>query len=621
MSDESQTRYKAAPELRFEELRRLKYNMTEDLYRRHARQLEADNKRNPDGSPIEYYLYKILGADLMGSIAFALDPYWQFQLVSQKDGKNWAGVYLTKVYSANRKRIFPCIWPQKILSTEKHHAESLGNNAVFNGSSWSVGPLHRDSIVDLDYSGVLGTQELVNGFVIDTTDKSRNGSKSDRDRSMSGVPKAKRQMSKGRVQEQGGFEMFKCDLSGTNLSYNYLQGSYDTFQRQAVTGPGGAPINTVNFQRIRRHGFAHGVCCTVAPLAVNNYLSAEKNNALSIMSSKADMMFERCLPKGRQYNLAYQVGELKDLPSLVHSLFNKLVLWKQLEQAVGKDRFKELVKSKTAWSKDFVKSYGSYLKALEIGDLDKEIANLYLEFKFGWESFVQAIQQLVRAPQTIGKKVNYLISRNGKNVTFRSNIRYVESNPASFPPVNMLTMALLNTDATLPVTQSASREVSLRCMVSAKMMFPYCDVPSLKTQLWVDKLGADPSPGDIYDLVPWTWMIDWFAGLGDYIHLMDAVNDDRFLINFGLLTYVSKLTVEANQYLYGQCTQRTYVIPPNTATGGDFRYVVNSTGRFTSKYQLRRDLAEFATSAKLVSGKGLSLFQGSILTALFSKYR
>lgn len=603
----------------FDELKALRYDLTVDLYRQRARELEVEAKADHQ-HPLEYRLYKILGPDLMGSIAFALDPYWQLQLKARKDHM-LSSVYPVTISPAVRKRIFPCIWPITIRSTERHHGETIGNDPVFNGAFWTVGPLYRFGVVDQDHSGVLGTQGLVNGFVVDSTDKTRNGSASDRKWSNSGALKDKRQRSKGLIKGEGCLELFKSSLTGTQTSYSYLQTSADTFQRQAVTGPGGSPINTVARQRISRWGSANAPCAKVDPTAVSNYLTFERTYASNLMSAKAEMLFERCLPKGRQYNLAYQIGELKDLPKLIWSLHDKLVLWKLFEQKVGVSRFKNLLTSASSWSKEFVNSYGSYLKNLGLHDLDKEIANLYLEFKFGWQSLYQAIDQLIRSPQSIGRKVNYLVARNGKNVVLRSSIRYVEPMTTSFPPVSMLQMNLLNTDASIPNTNIASKDVQLRCMIAGKVNFPKVDLPNLKVKLWTDKLGLTPSPGDIYDLVPWTWMIDWFGGLGDYIHLMDAVNDDHFIINYGFLTYISKLTVIANQYTYGQCSQTTTVIPPNTTTGGSFRSEVRAEGIFTSKYQLRRDLSDFATGVKKYSGQGLSPFQSSILTALFSKYR
>jgi hypothetical protein len=49
-------------------------------------------------------------------------------------------------------------------------------------------------------------------------------------------------------------------------------------------------------------------------------------------------------------------------------------------------------------------------------------------------------------------------------------------------------------------------------------------------------LGLQLRVIDIYNLIPFTWLFDWFTGLGAYINMIESVNDDRFLINFGFMT-------------------------------------------------------------------------------------
>jgi len=70
--------------------------------------------------------------------------------------------------------------------------------------------------------------------------------------------------------------------------------------------------------------------------------------------------------------------------------------------------------------------------------------------------------------------------------------------------------------------------------------------PELRQYLWTKLWGLDPSPEDVYNLTPWTWLVDWFSGLGDYVNAYDRINSDTSLINWGFFVYESDVRIRTD---------------------------------------------------------------------------
>lgn len=138
--------------------------------------------------------------------------------------------------------------------------------------------------------------------------------------------------------------------------------------------------------------------------------------------------------------------------------------------------------------------------------------------------------------------------------------------------------------------------------------------------MYLEKLGLWPTPTDVLDLIPWSWLVDWFIGLHDYVQLMSEINTDRFLINYGFLTYKSATRVTASRQLFANTSYLRELVPPES---GKIPTLVPNFLQFnaelTMRYVLRRSLDNLP-SVKTYSGKGLSANQSLILSALFHQF-
>jgi hypothetical protein len=295
-----------------------------------------------------------------------------------------------------------------------------------------------------------------------------------------------------------------------------------------------------------------------------------------------------------------------------------LAIWVELERSIGKKTFLRLLSGPGLWNTEMRKRISREARNLNINVApDQLAANAYLNFKFGWESMVSAVRQLARRPEFVTKDINNLLKRNGKPTTLRRTVKFRED-VTSFPAITLYRPTRLSVDPTIPTSVKAWRDVEIRCVVNTGINFPAADLPKLRKQLFESKLGLAPTPGDLYDLIPWTWLADWFFGASEYLHLCDTISRDKSLINYGFMTYVSHTTVNAAAQNFG-VNVSSVQFNPGGGIDTSTKVTYPRSSVFKSKYQLRLDIGNLA-GVSLYSGKGLTPYQGSILGALFSQF-
>jgi hypothetical protein len=193
---------------------------------------------------------------------------------------------------------------------------------------------------------------------------------------------------------------------------------------------------------------------------------------------------------------------------------------------------------------------------------------------------------------------------------------------ASTPAVSM-PASTSNLSLQTPVSPAtAMRFASLRCMCNVGVNFPITDIPKFRKQLFLRKIGLIPTPGDLYDLVPWTWLVGWIADLGSYIHLMDRINGSASPINYGFMTYKSVTQIVTTVTLKRLITIDTVFNPasPNPPkTHEENLFLWNLSNELDLKYELRLGIGSLAVIPQY-SGSHLSSDQKTILGALFAKF-
>jgi hypothetical protein len=311
-------------------------------------------------------------------------------------------------------------------------------------------------------------------------------------------------------------------------------------------------------------------------------------------SAHAQDIIPKCLANRRQYNSLYQLVELKDLPQLIKGSRDFLAFLKDLKNDLSK----------------------AVLHA------DKVAAGSYLTWIFGYQSIQQAVQSLVTYPTRLAKKVNYLLQKNSKLEPVRSKKIYDDPSLQFYRVkdriAEMVPVPYFDTKGLKILDLS---RVELSCAITQRINFPKVGTPYATAKTLANSIGLTPRIKDVYDLIPWTWLVDWFIGLSSYIDMVEAVNGDFQIINVGFITVkvVSEFAISGTLTVYdaeihNYVDGRDQTIEYSNARGVDVSLLCSST--FVKRY----NVADLGSVKAMGPPDDLSDPQKSIVGALFEKF-
>jgi len=234
----------------------------------------------------------------------------------------------------------------------------------------------------------------------------------------------------------------------------------------------------------------------------------------NLISKEAVSLFKSWSPDKRSSTLFRNIVELRDIPRSVVSLQQTLINLRSLYTSLSKSPSIQKI-------------------VFDLKNTAKDIPNEYLSYHFGWKQTYKDIMELLVLPQTMSKKYSFLIKRATKPTTFRVKREFLSSVGSGLPSFDY------NSDPIeYGVTTSTrlERKTELRLVLNATFDFPPLNAVSFQSGSMLDRMGLVPRPTDLYNLTPWTWLVDWFTGLGSYVEVIDQMNRDTSLINWGMIT-------------------------------------------------------------------------------------
>lgn len=291
-------------------------------------------------------------------------------------------------------------------------------------------------------------------------------------------------------------------------------------------------------------------------------------------SSWGATAWNRFQPVRSQAGMGQFVAEIRDLP---RTLMGTAQIFRQLYRTFLKRRFHPRQK----WT--------------------KAVANEWVNTQFGWAPFIRDLRDFYEATTSMEKRVADL-KRNNKQWVKRGGTVHTSDeteviteneNLSVIPPQSLKWYANSSKQGHLRVT----RRTRERVWFSAR--FRYW-IPTLESSPWDLRskaiiYGAIPSPELVWELIPWSWLIDWCSNVGDVI-----ANISNSLL-YGLCA----------KYAYVMCTKEQEVSSSHYTTFVVGTYGSTWKARLTSKYRVQASPFGFG-----LSSGDFSAWQWSILSAL-----
>jgi len=375
--------------------------------------------------------------------------------------------------------------------------------------------------------------------------------------------------------------------------YNYIYHPANPVSPECSERGGAANTHSNSFE-----SWVHNIVPTAAvlyPTTFNNLRTAELAFLNDKIAHECLAMFKEWSPNRRDYSLFRNIVELRDLPRSIKSIQETVRSFRSLFASLGtKPKLRDSI--------------------FELQGLVSRVPNEYLSYHFGWKQLVKDVKDLLALPDKLSKKYAFLIRRAGKPTTFRTKRNF---NTSLSEGVSGFDYDTSPYEYSSNITHKLERETELRLVINATFDFPPPDGISFKSHRFWEEIGAVPRPTDIYNLIPWSWLVDWFTGLGNYVEVIDNINRDPTLINWGMITGLTKGRLITNYQSKSDAVD--YTIEDFVGTSSTTSVVLNNhTSVLNYECRIRKDMAT-ALAVNTTAARNLSAYQQSILGALLAQ--
>lgn len=152
--------------------------------------------------------------------------------------------------------------------------------------------------------------------------------------------------------------------------------------------------------------------------------------------------------------------------------------------------------------------------------------NLHLLWQFGWKPFIRDLQRMYFLWQTMDKHLAKLVRENGKNIRRQASLESQDTYVIDDRGAYGFPGAYVNgfPGEIITVGNGSSSYLSWkRTSVKAWYVASYqYYMPDIGSSQWTTAakralFGINPTPELIWNVLPWSWLTDWFVNVGDVI--------------------------------------------------------------------------------------------------------
>ncbi len=517
---------------------------------------------------IESFAYKYIPKSIMMSVAFAIDPLAPFKVASHR---------ITPSNRTRKRSVASVLDIRKITNSQYSFSRSQTPN--YNGISVCWSPSQRE-VIDANFTNtaVVTTQPPLVDEMEDTTSRTRlMGS------------------------EQGTARYFKSYINSPprhvrrKYRHQYIYHPAAGIPSSSCTAVGGTG-NNASYSEDNYHSEIAPTAAVFFPGRLSSLKTSEYAYIDQLLAKEALGMLKEWSPQKRSTTLFRNLVELRDVPRSISSLKETLFKFAELFKSLGtKPALRDSIFSLTG--------------------LAGRVPDEYLSYHFGWKQLYKDLMDLLNLPETFAKKYSFLIKRAGKATTFRSKVKSIVS--ASTGTVPDFDYTYSPYEYGNSYKSNLQRVTEIHLVINATFDFPPVNGVSFRSGHFLDRIGLVPRPTDIYNLIPWTWLLDWFTGLGNYVEVIDNNARDDTLVNWGFFIAKTsgKLTTELKSFVDNHdYTHEDFVGTTDRPSTAELHHASS----LNYECYVRKDVAT-VLSVKTTCQPNLSAYQQSILGALLTQ--
>jgi hypothetical protein len=162
----------------------------------------------------------------------------------------------------------------------------------------------------------------------------------------------------------------------------------------------------------------------------------------------------------------------------------------------------------------------------------KNMSNYWLALQFGWKPLLNDIRRMIDFQVESQRKMDFLLRNNGKLVRRRIVLfdRIENEVITTGEAWGLMNPGFVNYFYSGTPTYRSRAFTRDSVWGSAAFRFWLPSSPKgivYKSALRRALFGLTPSPSIIYNMIPWSWLVDWFSNTGYVINNLDAGVADR----------------------------------------------------------------------------------------------
>lgn len=240
----------------------------------------------------------------------------------------------------------------------------------------------------------------------------------------------------------------------------------------------------------------------------------------------------------------------------------------------------------------------------------RQLGGEYLNLQFGWKPFISDLQKAYKLTLDIDRRLAALRRNNGRSL--KREVLLVDTTSVTSqqsqvykPFAYVVPTPILGLSTGISTRHTVTRTTE-RVWFEGRFRYWVPDIGSLRWERHAKRIlyGLDVSPSLVWELLPWSWLIDWFSTIGDSLANMSDSAVDNLIAQYA---YVMR-TQESE-------TQVT-VFTSWSGRSGVISYPAGSAQFYYRALDVKKSRTAATPYGFGVSWNGLTSYQLSILGAL-----